>query len=42
MRKMGFCDKWVRLILMYISSVSYSIMLNGEPTGYIKPTRGLR
>ena len=40
--KMGFEDRWIQLIYGCISSVSYSILVNGEPHGDIKPTRGLR
>ena len=42
MEKMGFEDRWIQLIYGCISSVSYSILVNGEPHGDIKPTRGLR
>ena len=42
MKKMGFCDKWVSLIFECISTVSYSILVNGEPKGDIRPSRGLR
>ena len=42
MAKMGFEDRWIQLIYGYISSISYSILVNGEPHGDIKPTRGLR
>ena len=42
MAKMGFDDRWIQLIYGCISSVSYSILVNGEPHGDIKPTRGLR
>ena len=42
MAKMGFDDRWIQLIYDCISSVSYSILVNGEPHGDIKPTRGLR
>ncbi|XP_030929772.1 uncharacterized protein LOC115955672 [Quercus lobata] len=42
MEKMGFNRKWINLIAMCIRSVTYSIMLNGQPHGLITPTRGLR
>lgn len=40
--KLGFCSQWVNLVLKCISTVSYSIMLNGERTDFFYPTRGLR
>ena len=36
MEKMSFCEKWVSRIFECISSVSYSILVNGEPKGDIK------
>ncbi len=42
MQKMGFHDKWITIMLECISTVFYSILVNGEPHGYIKPSRGLR
>ena len=42
MRRMGFDDKWVALIMECITSVSYSILINGEPTSVIHPSRGIR
>ena len=42
MRRMGFDDRWVALIMECISSVSYSILINGEPTRVIHPSRGIR
>lgn len=42
MRKMGFDEVWIRWIMGCISSVSYSILLNGQPSGFIRPSRGLR
>ena len=42
MEKMGFGEKWVKLIMECISTVSYSILVNGEPKGDIKPSRGIR
>lgn len=42
MLKMGFNSKWVGWILECIRSVTYSILVNGEPQGHIVPTRGIR
>ena len=41
MRHLGLGDKLVSLIMSYITSVSYSMLLNGQPIGNIKPERGL-
>lgn len=41
-RKMGFSDKILRLIMRSISNVSFSFVLNGRVYGNICPTRGLR
>jgi hypothetical protein len=41
LEQMGFHSKWVTLMMECISTVSYSILVNGEPHGYIKPSRGL-
>jgi len=40
--KMGFCDKWVKLMMECITTTIYSILVNGEPHGNIVPSRGLR
>lgn len=42
MIKMGFNLQWTSLIMECISSVSYSVLLNGDPKGWIMPKRGLR
>ena len=42
MRKMGFCERWISLIMMCVTTVSYEILINGEPRGKITPSRGLR
>ena len=42
MRKMGFCEQWIGLIMVCVKTVTYSILMNGEPKGLIHPSRGLR
>ena len=42
MRKMGFKDKWIGLIMVCVKTVTYSILVNGEPQRMIQPTRGIR
>uniref|UniRef100_A0A2N9HE47 Reverse transcriptase domain-containing protein n=1 Tax=Fagus sylvatica TaxID=28930 RepID=A0A2N9HE47_FAGSY len=42
LRTMGFSDKWVTWISQCVQTVSYSVLLNGSPTGKFKPNRGLR
>ena len=42
MRKMGFREKWIGLIMVCIKMVTYSILVNGEPQGLIQPTKGIR
>lgn len=38
MKKMGFDYKWINLIMFYVRSVSFSILVNCEPKGPIYPT----
>ena len=42
MRKMGFNDQWIKLLMLCVTTVSYSILVNGEPKGLIHPSRGIR
>ena len=42
MRKLGFGERWIGLMLMCVKTVSYLVLINGEPKGKITPTRGLR
>ena len=39
--KMGFNDRWMNMIMECVNSVSYSILVNGEPQGDIKTTSGI-
>ena len=39
---MGFSQKWKNLVLNCISSVSFSVLLNGSPCQTFSPQHGLR
>lgn len=40
--KLGFAAQWIRIVMLCIQTVSYSILVQGEETAHIKPTRGIR
>ncbi|ONI05057.1 hypothetical protein PRUPE_6G353900 [Prunus persica] len=40
-RKLGFAEKWVRLIMSLVKSVELALVINGKPGSYFKPTRGI-
>ena len=42
MKRMGFCEAWVKLMMGCIPTTTYSILINGEPHGNIVPNRRLR
>ena len=42
MAKFGFNVQWIKLIMLCVTIVSYSILVNGEPKGMIHPSRGIR
>ncbi|XP_019159672.1 PREDICTED: uncharacterized protein LOC109156273 [Ipomoea nil] len=39
---LGFDGRWVELIMLCVTSVSYSVFVNGARSEQINPTRGLR
>ncbi|KAG7576108.1 hypothetical protein ISN45_Aa03g005410 [Arabidopsis thaliana x Arabidopsis arenosa] len=39
---LGFSMQWITWIMGCVTSVSYSVLINGQPYGYIKPERGIR
>ena len=42
MKKMGFGEQWIKLMMVCVKTITYSILVNGEPKGLINPTRGIR
>jgi hypothetical protein len=42
MRKLGFANRWVRLLMTCVRIVTYAILINGQPHGHIVPSRGIR
>ena len=42
MRKIGFNESWIGLVMKCITSVTYSVIINGSVHVSIVPTRGLR
>ena len=37
MRRMGFNEHWIGLVMMCVRTATYSILVNGEPKGLIHP-----
>lgn len=42
MYKLGFASSWVKLVMKCVTSVRYSIKVNGELFQQFAPSRGLR
>ena len=42
MRRIGFGQRWLSLISWCMSTVSFSILINGASAGFFRSTRGLR
>jgi len=40
--RLGFDEKWVSLVMRCVTTVSYAALVNGQPTEWFKPHRGLR
>lgn len=38
--KLGFDSRWINLVMNCVTFVSYSILLNGQPTESFSPQRG--
>ena len=42
MQKLGFDPRWVNLAMETVTTTSYSVLINGEPKGWITQSRGIR
>ena len=42
MLKLGIDDRWVRLAMETVCIASYSVLINGEPRGFINPSRRIK
>lgn len=42
LRKMGFCERFIGLIYGILSNNQYSILLNGQPYGFFKSSKGVK
>lgn len=40
--RLGCSPSWVRMVMLCVTTVTYSFKLNGEPVGYVQPGRGVR
>jgi hypothetical protein len=42
MQKLGFYARWIHLLITCVRTVSYSVLINGQPYGAITPSREIR
>lgn len=42
MRRLGFNENWIRMIMLCILTVTYSFKVNGELVGLVSPKRGIQ
>jgi ribonuclease HI len=42
MRRLGFDEKWIFLVMKCVRTVKYAVLINGQAYGEIIPSRGLR
>lgn len=42
MRRMGFAQKWRKLIMQCLKSIQFSILLNGQQTDRFQPSKGIQ
>lgn len=42
MNKLGFSQVWVDQVMDLLNTTKFSILVNGKPSEYFQPSRGLR
>lgn len=42
LKHLGFDNRWISWVIRCIDSVSYTLLINGTPQGFVKPSRGIR
>ena len=42
MNRLGFDEKWRKLVMQCVTTGTYSVRINGKPKGHIIPNRGIR
>jgi len=42
LQRFGFLEIWIKWIMECIKTVSYSLIINDEPTGHIRPSCGIK
>ncbi|XP_020872418.1 uncharacterized protein LOC110226122 [Arabidopsis lyrata subsp. lyrata] len=42
LRRLGFAERWCQWIMKCVTTVTYSVLINGSPSKKIIPSRGLR
>lgn len=42
MLQLGFATEWVSLIMLCVSFVSFSVLINRTSSGFFQPSRGIR
>ena len=42
MIQLGLDEKWVHLAMETVNTALYSILINGEPRGFVNPSRGIK
>ena len=42
MIKPGLDEKWVQLAMETVCTTTYLVLINGEPKGFVTPTRGIK
>lgn len=42
MQAFGFNNQWIKLVFECISTLKFSILINGKPEGYFSSSKGIR